>query len=50
METDMGCLFPPAEVFNDLRPTLSLDVIISQPCVLGKQYSVTVLPLKETAA
>lgn len=53
METDMGCLFPPAQVFNDLCPMLLLDVTVSQPCVLGKQHSVTMvqmLPLKERAA
>lgn len=27
MKTDMGCLFPPAQVFNDLCPTLFRDVI-----------------------
>lgn len=37
----MGCLFPPAQVFNDLCPTLFRDVIFfPQPRVLGKQYSV----------
>lgn len=41
MKTDMGCLFPPAQVFNDLCPTLFRDVIFfPQPRVLGKQYSV----------
>lgn len=27
--------------FNDLYPALFQDVIVSQPCVLGKQYIVT---------
>lgn len=47
METDMGCLFPPAKVFNDLCLMLLLYVIVSQ------QYSVTMvhmLPLKDKAA
>lgn len=53
METGMKCLFPPAQDFNALRPTILPDMIASQPCILGKQYSVTVvrvLPLKDTAA